>query len=1106
METAISEEDLKKLTEQKEKEWRELQELRSSTLESAYKEKEKKLNEEREKFQKLKEDFKYNLRLLQERDAELEKYDASFSALKTQVNAKNAALSDVHMQVDDLKIALRREVDEKNALNVHYQQRLGERQTEVEQFKRLKDSELSTQKQTSDSERRQLQQKVLELEEELQMQKHDLTTGYEESLIKKEKECQEKLDAVNTSALSSDLKVKLLTKELDMLKRTNLKQIDEFNDIEDGQRQLAKLLKEKEWECADIKAMKDARISDLEEGIKQTELTTKRLQEDFKRKHEELDRYAREKENALHNLKDSYNNREKDLEDTIRQLQGQLEDFGIKMRQMEWTKEDIMKDKEITIERLKDELGELKLKWDGQIAAMSKDNVARDVENEHLKDSNDKLTNELHQRKLDLERYQKELNLAVERQRDLERSKAQLDLDWQERYDDVERSQYEKSEDLIKSLTDARDEALATIKEIKRELAQKVDLIKALTVDKNQAFATLKQHGINIDRKHETGSVPQEIKVLQQQNDNLRAVVHQMRQQMEYLGTHAPRDTNNTKSSDYTDALEKEVKNLKIKIRQLEQKPFETASEEKTPPSNDDMKNLVGDNVIVKAHVQALNDTIGSLRSDKTELSAQLKKHQARNLYLESMVESLSKQPREKQVEVDQLQYELGAQGRRNQAEIASLRQRIGELELQLVETRKEADEYFKGSLERNMENTALGNQVSSLKMDLANKLPSVNYGAQELMIQQLQDEITRQRSQIMGQKQANMTYIPEKDKSAVQQLQLKLGAAVKQIGQLAREKQQLTELGNRLRAQLNKAGVSLPSPPKPKPSAPAIQPWSTGGDVNINQAVKNRLKQLEKMQYDVTRQQLALAQKQKVSPRRDVQEREPPSLETKPPKVEAEPSRLEELSSSTSEDVEPRPPSILKRPSSAPQGPYNQPVQFDIPSSAERGPVTTPSDHSSLGSRDIDPTLFTTMSSMGGGESLQDIWRMLDEGQTPSLFGAGDTVSPIPMANRSESVQSNTQPSLPYTHSGPTDTQSGRGPTDTQSGPYIQPSRSQDTMQTNRGITDNNQWTLKGQKQDLSSKQTNKKELSSKAAGRVTSQKYTPKHKIRNYNERDDR
>ena len=48
-------------------------------MEAALNQKEKELSEEKEKFQKLKEDFKYNLKLLNERDAELEKYDQTFA-------------------------------------------------------------------------------------------------------------------------------------------------------------------------------------------------------------------------------------------------------------------------------------------------------------------------------------------------------------------------------------------------------------------------------------------------------------------------------------------------------------------------------------------------------------------------------------------------------------------------------------------------------------------------------------------------------------------------------------------------------------------------------------------------------------------------------------------------------------------------------------------------------------------------------------------------------------------------------------------------------------------------------------------------------------------
>jgi len=55
-------------------------------------------------------------------------------------------------------------------------------------------------------------------------------------------------------------------------------------------------------------------------------------------------------------------------------------------------------------------------------------------------------------------RYKRELSSAMEREAALERSKAQLELDWQRRHEDTERHSYEKSEDLVRRLTRARDE------------------------------------------------------------------------------------------------------------------------------------------------------------------------------------------------------------------------------------------------------------------------------------------------------------------------------------------------------------------------------------------------------------------------------------------------------------------------------------------------------------------------------------------------------------------------------------------------------------------------------------------------------------------------
>ena len=132
----IHDQSLRELAVQKEREWRELQELRTQSLEEALKEKERQLGEEKSRFQKLKEDFKYNYKLLQERDLELERYDSIFGDLKATSSAKNAEISELKIKIDEMRSALDRENKAREELQIHYQQRLRERQKEVDMFRR----------------------------------------------------------------------------------------------------------------------------------------------------------------------------------------------------------------------------------------------------------------------------------------------------------------------------------------------------------------------------------------------------------------------------------------------------------------------------------------------------------------------------------------------------------------------------------------------------------------------------------------------------------------------------------------------------------------------------------------------------------------------------------------------------------------------------------------------------------------------------------------------------------------------------------------------------------------------------------------------------------
>lgn len=113
---------LQELVEQKENEWREAQQLQNKSLQNSLKEKERQLNNERVRFRKLKEDFEYNLKLLEERDQELQRYDALFSQVRNINSLRDGEVSDLKIQLDDLKLKLSHEEKAKEELQRHYQQ------------------------------------------------------------------------------------------------------------------------------------------------------------------------------------------------------------------------------------------------------------------------------------------------------------------------------------------------------------------------------------------------------------------------------------------------------------------------------------------------------------------------------------------------------------------------------------------------------------------------------------------------------------------------------------------------------------------------------------------------------------------------------------------------------------------------------------------------------------------------------------------------------------------------------------------------------------------------------------------------------------------------
>ncbi|KAM9296219.1 coiled-coil domain-containing protein 57 [Gastrophryne carolinensis] len=856
--------DLSALLARKEQEWKELQQRQILVLQQGLKEAQEAVQEHKDKFDRLKKDFTHNLKVLGERDRELEQYEVMFSRLKVAENAKQSEISDLKIQIEKLQQELQREKRSYGDLHNQYQRRIKEHRIDLERVNSCKNSDLDQMLEKYENVKRQLERKIEEVQGDLTLQRQELSLEFDCEMKKREHEFRVHLDEMSTVVLSHELKVKLLTKELDVMREMSVKERESLQLAESANQKLDEALRQKEFELKDISAVRDARIKELEDKVQLLHHQLKRQEENFQRKHEQLDRCAREKESALKSMKESHTEQIQQLEKEIKERQMCVETLQMEQHRAQQQHQVALDEKDATIGRLKDDVDMLRTGWDSYITQVSKDTVETDLQVQSLREAEDKLKAQITKYQKDIERYQQQLSCSVERERLLEQSRVQVELDWQRRCEDIEKAQYQKAEELIESLSRAKHQLEAEVKEQERRVKELQLVVSTVSWERDRALTATKKPGEPI-----TGVLPDfassEIQKLQEQNSELRQVIGQMRQEMETLceqissaapGQEEPQATGTPGAAppaDYVKSLEEEIRSLKQKNREMEEQ-LQTLPSPKDPsdlPST--AKPVLPDNFYIQAHIKNLNETIGALRADKVASAAVVKRLEARAAHLDSMVADLTQKVQQKQAEVNQLQFQLSNESRQSQTTISSMQQRQADLELQLAEARKEAEEYFKGNLKQNLETIGLGNEVCALKLELASKRVPVMLSENET-VKHLHEEILTLRQQL-----ATLT-ASGGGPAGSYKLRNKLQEAVKKISQLTMEKQQLIDMGNRLRAELASAEASAPktssqSVPRTPPSKfPATEP-------------QNRLSALESLQYELTSQELQFAQYQS-SPR----------------------------------------------------------------------------------------------------------------------------------------------------------------------------------------------------------------------------------------------
>ncbi|XP_077056636.1 coiled-coil domain-containing protein 57 isoform X3 [Siphateles boraxobius] len=947
----------------KEREWKELQTLRIRQLETALNEATSELSTQRERFLCLRDDFKYNLYVLEERDKELERYDALAARAQTMDSVRREEVSELRIEIAKLQDALEEQRRLKEDIEVQYQKRGVEHRVKLEKVQNIMESEIQKLREENETLRRDLQRRIIESDGELALQKQEMMADFDSEMRKREHEFHLKLDEMTSVVLSHELKEKQLSKELEVHAKAHSQATEALQASEELYQLAQKQIQHKDWDLKNTSAMKDSRIKELEVKLKQMESHYKKEQEAYNRKHAELERRSRQREDSLGLMREAHARELQEDRGKISELQAQLDRMIREQERKEKTHTDDLHHRDQQIQELRVQLETTRSGWDTYITQVSKEKVAKDTELLSAGEREAKVRAELERCKEDIERYKQQVSSGLQREQALEQKRVQLELDWERRCEEVRSEHYLRSEELIQSLTQARDQKNAELREKERELQEMVALLKSVTIERDQALHGTKPALTGIQASVvDTSSFPsEEIRRLQQQNSSLRAVVTEMRKEMENLSKQMPiaqihnQTTNPEVSSagttDYNQALENEIQELKAKCRGLEER-LEESSKTLNTASNPSLAFPVSpDNAYLQNHIRSLNETIGGLRVEKVASAAALKKQEVRLAHLESAVEQLTQQCHSKHMENESLRLELANHKRAAAAQEVRLKQRVAATELEVNEVRREAEEYQKGSLLHNLETVALGNQVSALKVDLASRRETIVLNQSE-MVKQLQEENLSLRQQLLLlQSSARGGAMGD-----VALLQSKLKQAARLISGLSQDKRQLIEMGNRLRAQLIEAGLEVSRHSKIilKPNDPEHSLEKDPSQTEHGVQPKSRLSTLEQLQYQLTTQELQYAQRD----------------QSKKTAIIVRPQFSEGDSSDKHRTT----------------NPWEPPVRVQSAGSKENTPPQPEALARLPGSSRI------LLSSTGTDDSLKDVWKMLDQGLSSSLFSPSDS------------------------------------------------------------------------------------------------------------------
>ncbi|GAX80321.1 hypothetical protein CEUSTIGMA_g7759.t1 [Chlamydomonas eustigma] len=487
--------EAKKLLLLKEQEITNLRESALQQLEHHLERKEHELADLHGKFEQLKSDFQYNLKLLEDRDAELERYDSEHAVLSASLVDKERQLQSFQKLHAEVTSELRVERAKYHEFEFFNQSKRSDLQKQLEEERLAHASALIKHREECEQAKRVLQRSLSEAEEELQRQARDLHSQFQiktqqmEAMYKQQAE-----DAIHKAGLAS----KVAEQREDEARGARQRESEQLKIAEAALaevREKEKMIQALNWELDQMRRLKEEQVSELQSQARTLQQVAKAASQEAEsqlltlssqlaaaqRQVQELTEegttllarhqmQAREEAAVLKVKLEQSQSRNSELEAEVNLLHGQLRAVKLDMQGKVAELEQELRLLRDTSEMA---LSDYERRRESELNSIKEELWAQQQEGRLLRERLEGQLKALEEKKADISGFKERLAAAGDRERELQRKLVEVELKMEEQVVHFKEALESEENGIVKRLMEQRDEANSALQDSQSRLLDK---------------------------------------------------------------------------------------------------------------------------------------------------------------------------------------------------------------------------------------------------------------------------------------------------------------------------------------------------------------------------------------------------------------------------------------------------------------------------------------------------------------------------------------------------------------------------------------------------------------------------------------------------------